>query len=143
MSGVELPIFQPGTGHQQRLIVSTELTVPRLSPEFTGFAKMLMVFATAYMIGFVECTCAEFISAALPAGWHSVGTSIAMSHEAATLVGMTVTAKVLLTASEKRRLCFAVECHDDVGIIGRGTHERVIVELASFMARAGERVSTQ
>ena len=35
------------------------MTVPAMSRVFTGFANMPSVFATAFMVGFIEWTCIE------------------------------------------------------------------------------------
>ena len=41
----------------------------------------------------------------------------------------------LLTAVEGRKLMFSVEASDGVGIIGKGTHVRFIVDIERFMAK--------
>lgn len=59
--------LKPGLRFAQSLRVTSDLTVPQLSPAFTGFADMPPVFATAYMVGFVEWTCAEAVKPYLTA----------------------------------------------------------------------------
>jgi predicted thioesterase len=54
---------------------------------------------------------------------------------AATPQGLTVTAKARLTAVDGRKLTFAVEAHDGVETIGKGSHTRVVVDTPRFMAR--------
>ena len=64
----------------------------------------------------------------------SVGTRIEVEHIAATPIGMHVrcTAKVNV---DGRRVSFAPEAHDEKELIGKGTHERVLVDPAKFLAR--------
>ncbi|WP_341719196.1 thioesterase family protein [Micromonospora sp. FIMYZ51] len=104
-----------------------------------AFADMPRVFATAYLVAFVEATCIETIAPALSAGQHSVGTHVDLSHVAATPVGMTVSAEVELIEVTGRRLRFRVTCHDDTDLICRGHHERHVIDLAKF----NDRVTTK
>ena len=41
--------------------------------------------------------------------------------------GATVTAKATVSAVEGRKITFDIEASDGVGIIGRGTHERFVI----------------
>lgn len=125
----------PGLRHAQTIVVSHALTVPAVSAAFTGFADMPPVFATALMIGFVEWACIEALRPYLGAHQRTVGTHVDLSHIAATPVGMEVTAEVELVAVEGRRLRFRVECRDSVEMIGRGFHERAIIDGDKFVER--------
>jgi fluoroacetyl-CoA thioesterase len=130
-----------GLSHSLSLPVSTELTVPAVSAAFTGFADMPPVFATAFMVGFVEWTCIEALAPHLAPGQATVGTLVDLTHIAATPVGMTVTAKVDLVAVEGRRLRFKVECWDEREAIGSGFHERAIVDRGKFLERVARKAS--
>jgi fluoroacetyl-CoA thioesterase len=130
-----LTVKIPGTTHMQTLKVDESLVVPAVSEHFTGFADMPPVFATAFMVGFIEWACIEAIRPHLEPGEHTVGTHVNVSHMAATPVGMNVTAFVELIAAEGRKLTFRVTCRDDKDIIGEGTHERAVINPEKFMAR--------
>jgi fluoroacetyl-CoA thioesterase len=54
-------------------------------------------------------------------------------------VGRRVTARAVLSAIDGRKLTFRVEARDEVGPIGEGEHERYIVDVARFMAKAAAR----
>jgi fluoroacetyl-CoA thioesterase len=56
-------------------------------------------------------------------------------HLAATPVGATVTARAELLAADGRRLTFNVTAHDGTDLIGEGTHERALIDLARFEAK--------
>ena len=58
-----------------------------------------------------------------------------MRHFAATPVGLRVTATAEVTAVEGRTISFRVEARDEREVIGDGTHERVVVNVARFDAR--------
>ncbi|PSK95870.1 thioesterase superfamily protein [Murinocardiopsis flavida] len=126
---------RPGLTHTSRLTVDDGLTVPAVSDALHGFADMPRVFATAYLVAFVENTCIEALAPLLDAGSRTVGTSVDLSHSAATPVGMTVTARVELVEVEGRRLRFAVECRDDSDVISAGHHERHVIDAAKFDRR--------
>jgi fluoroacetyl-CoA thioesterase len=129
----------PGLSHAATLPITEELTVPAVSPALTEFADMPPVFATAYMVGFIEATCIALLKPYLADGQHSVGTAIDVSHTAATPAGMAVTANVELIEAEGRRLRFRVSAQDDAGPIGEGTHDRYIIDVAKFMDRVEAR----
>ncbi len=91
------------------------------------------VFATGFLVGFLEWACIMAIKPYLD--WpeeQSLGTHINVSHIAATPPGLEVTATVELTAVEGRKLTFAVSAHDGVDLISQGTHERVVINKARF-----------
>jgi fluoroacetyl-CoA thioesterase len=128
------PDLKPGLHHAQSLRVDESLTVPAVSKAF-AFEDMPPVFATAFMVGFIEAACIEALRPYLNDSERTVGTHIDVSHTAATPVGLTVTAEVELVAVEGRKLRFKVACRDDGGPIGEGFHERAVIDVARFMAR--------
>jgi fluoroacetyl-CoA thioesterase len=124
-----------GLRHRQTIAIDAVLTVPELPQALADFRDMPPVFATAYMVGFVEATCVAALKPYLAPGQRTVGTRIDMSHSAATPIGMTVTADVELVEVDGRRLKFRVTCRDDAEMIGEGFHERFIIDFGRFMAR--------
>ncbi|MFM9834528.1 MAG: thioesterase family protein [Methylophilaceae bacterium] len=124
------------------LTVPQSKTVPALYPEAEEFLAMPEVFATGFLVGFLEWACIKAINPHLD--WpeeQTVGTHINVSHEAATPVGLKVTAKVKLVAVEGRKLVFSVEAHDGVDLISKGTHERFIINKSKFDAKAQSKKS--
>ena len=124
-----------GLKHVKTIKVDPGLTVPEVSPAFGEFRDMPPVFATAYMVGFIEATCIEGMKPYMAPGQGSVGVHVDMSHSAATPVGMAVTAEVELVSVEGRRLRFKVECRDEKDVIGAGFHERFVIDVPKFVAR--------
>jgi fluoroacetyl-CoA thioesterase len=132
MSSGEPPL---GLKYAQDIVVTPDLTVPSVSPRFDGFQDMPPVFATAFMVGFVEDTCVLALRPFLAPGQRTVGTHVDVSHSAATPVGMTASCAVELVERHGRRLKFKVACRDEKGPIGEGFHERVVIDLERFMTR--------
>lgn len=110
-----------------------------VTPENTAAAVgsgALPVFATPYMIALMENAACNAIADGLEEGQSSVGTKLDVSHDAATPVGMHVTARAELVEVDRRRLVFRVTAEDDAGPIGQGTHERFLIMADKFLAKA-------
>jgi len=130
----------PGITYQHVYTVPDDKTVPSLFPDAPEFQEMPEVFATGFLVGFLEWACIKAIEPHLdwPAEM-TVGTHIDVSHEAATPPGLTVTAQVRLVEVDAKRLVFEVEAHDGIDIISRGRHQRHIINRASFAARVKQK----
>ena len=124
----------PGLHHRTTIVVGERLTVPGVFPDDPQFAAMPPVFATAYMVGFMEMACIEALRGRLDPGQFTVGTHIDVSHCAATPLGFSVTADVELEVVDGRRLWFKVRAHDGADLIGEGRHQRAVVERTRFDA---------
>lgn len=135
--------LQPGITYEHRFTVTENKLVPALYPEAEEFQVMPAVFATGYMVGFLEWAC---LKAVIPhIDWpqeQTVGTHVNVSHEAATPAGVEVIARVELTEIDGRRLRFRVEGYDESGLIARGTHERFVIDKARFDASLTARANT-
>lgn len=128
--------LKPGIKYQQKFSVPKSKTVPALYPEAEEFLLMPEVFATGFLVGFLEWACIKLVNPHID--WpteQTVGTHIDVSHEAATPPGLEVTASVELIAVEGRKLVFAVEAHDGVDLISKGTHERFVIHKEKFDAK--------
>ena len=124
-----------GLEHTFSFTVSKEKTVPYVYPESDLFCEMPEVFATAYMVGFMEWACMEALRPYLDEGERTLGTMINVTHQAATPPGMTVTARVKCLEVDGKRTLWEIEAWDDVELIGKGTHERFTVNNEKFSAR--------
>lgn len=124
-----------GLIHQEQFIVQPRHTVPQFDTAWPGFHDMPPVLATAVMIGFMEQTCIQALRPWLTAEEHTLGIAVDMSHDAPTLPGSRVTARVELEKVEGRILHFRVSCADENGPIGQGKHRRAIIQVERFMQR--------
>jgi fluoroacetyl-CoA thioesterase len=134
--------LKPGITYEHRFVVPLSKTVPALYPEADEFVAMPEVFATGFLVGFLEWACIRAINPHLD--WpkeQTVGTHIDVSHEAATPPGLEVTARVELLAVEGKKLVFAVEAHDGVDLISKGRHERFIIDKEKFDVRLGRKAA--
>lgn len=124
-----------GISHTLKFVVPVEKTVPRLYPESALFREMPEVFATGYLVGFIEWACMEALAPHLEEGERSVGTMINVTHSAATPPGMEVAAEVRCLEVSGKRTLWEVEVRDQADLISKGTHERFTVRLDQFNSR--------
>ncbi len=87
------------------------------------------VLATPVMVLVMENAALNAIRGYLEPGESAVGTAIDIRHLAPTPVGQQVTAEAEVTSVEGRRIVFAVSARDEFEDIGKGIHERVVVNL--------------
>lgn len=99
----------------------------------------LKVFATPAMIRLIEEAATELVEKNLPLELTSVGTSIKINHTAPTPIGMKVSAEVKIISVEGRKIIFEVVAFDERGEIGRGTHERFVVDKKKFQSKANDK----
>jgi fluoroacetyl-CoA thioesterase len=93
------------------------------------------VLATPLMILAMENAALNAIRSYLEPGESAVGTAVDIRHIAATPAGQRVTAEAEVTLVEDRRIVFAVTARDELEEIGRGTHERMVVDLRRIAKR--------
>ena len=96
---------------------------------------LVEVFATPAMIALMEKTCLQSVLPFLPEGQGTVGTKVDIVHSKATPVGMRVVCESQLVEVDRRRLVFELVARDEQGEIGKGRHERFIIDTKQFMAK--------
>lgn len=93
----------------------------------------LDVLATPQMIAWMEeaaCLCLD-----LEQGKTSVGTMMNVTHDKASPLGATITIEATLKSQEGRKLVFEVVAYQDQDRIGKGDHERFIVDAKRFLEK--------
>ncbi|MFN2643937.1 MAG: thioesterase family protein [Burkholderiales bacterium] len=135
MSAAEFAQLKPGLRGEAGLVVSPEHTAPRVG------SGAIAVLATPVMINLMEAAALAAVERFLPAGYQSLGTVLNVRHIAATPAGMRVRASAVVEALEGRTIRFTVEAHDERELIGDGTHERVVVNVAKFDQRVQRKLS--
>lgn len=121
--------LQSGIKNEKSIVVTDELTASKVG------SGLLPVYATPCMIALMENTCADCVQPYMQEGDGTVGTSVDIKHVSATPVGKTVRCECTLTEINGKKLVFEVNAYDDKGLIGTGTHKRVIINNEAFMAR--------
>ena len=93
------------------------------------------VLATPMMILMMENAALNAIRDCLEPGESAVGSAICIRHLAATPVGHRVTATAEVTKVAGRLVEFAVSARDEAEEIGKGTHERMVIDVRRLMRR--------
>ena len=101
----------------------------------------LRVYATPMMLALMEQTCMECVAPHLETGYGTVGTHLDVAHTSATPLGMQVECDCELIEIDGRRLVFDVVARDERGEIGRGRHERFIVNDERFQQKTDSKLS--
>ena len=98
----------------------------------------LPVFGTPYLVAMVENAAFTYLQQELPEGKSTVGTKVDMAHVSPSPVGMEVTVTVEVTdiSANGKMIDFKASATDAAGLIGEGTHQRVVVLREKFEARA-------
>ncbi len=112
------------------------ITVTKEMSAKTMGSGELQVFATPAMIALVEETAWKSVAPSLERGQGTVGTLVNVQHIAATPIGMDVHCETTLIEVDGRRLVFEVRVIDQIGLIGKGIHERYIISNGDFQNRA-------
>lgn len=99
------------------------------------------VFATPMMLALMEGAAAQCLGRFLAEGKTSVGAKIEASHLAATPVGMNVRAVASIVEVEGKKVSFEIEAYDERGLIGEGTHLRIVVDKERFTTTANEKLN--
>jgi len=134
--------LKSGIKYSHKFVIPASKTVPALYPESDEFIAMPEVFATGYLVGFLEWACIKAINPYID--WprqQTLGIHIDVSHEAATPPGLEVTANVELIEVDGRKLTFYVEAHDGVDLISKGQHQRFIIDKQKFEAKVKNKQS--
>jgi fluoroacetyl-CoA thioesterase len=124
--------LQNGLKHIHHYQVPVEKTVPYVFRESDLFQGMPQVFATAFMVGLMEWACMEALRPFMAADEISLGTSICVTHSAATPPGMQVDVEVTLLEVNGPRTRWSIVARDDQDLIGEGTHERYTINAGKF-----------
>ena len=115
-------------GHEEEL-VTMELTANHIG---SGTVRVL---ATPMMIALMEKTSRISVKPYLEEGEETVGIHVNVSHVASTPIGKKVWCDTELIDIDRRRLVFKVAVYNDNGLVGEGTHERFVIDVARFKAK--------
>lgn len=96
------------------------------------------VLSTPSMIAFMERVAMECVQVFLPEGYTTVGTAVEVRHLNPAPKGAEVEVAAKLVEVEGRRLKFEVEARWGSVLVGKGVHERFIVERAKFLEKVRE-----
>jgi predicted thioesterase len=121
--------IQIGAALEQNLLVTADVAISFLELDEAR------VLSTPQMIRYMEWTSRNLVLPLLESGYDTVGTKVNISHLAAAPIGSVVTFKSDIIAVDDRRVLFRVTAKTEDEMIGEGTHERAIINVAKFVTR--------
>ncbi len=119
---------------------AAEDTVTEANTALALRSGSLKVLATPALIRLIEVAASELLEKNLPPELTSVGILLDVKHTAPTPLGMNVRAEVRIVAIDGRKVIFDAVAFDEVDEVGRGTHERFIVDRLKFQAKADSKI---
>lgn len=134
---MDLSSLKPGLKASSELLVGVQHTAPSIG------SGVVAVLGTPVMINVIEAAALATVEHLLPAGHQSLGIHLDVRHFAATPVGMRIIATAELIAIDNRTLSFRVEVRDERELIGDGTHQRVVVNVARFDERVQKKLAAK
>ncbi|MGA2713171.1 MAG: thioesterase family protein [Bryobacteraceae bacterium] len=130
--------YEIGAKREETLQVgSDQVTSSFLGPDVPR------VLSTPQMILYMERACRNLILTMLDPGHDTLGTHVNVSHSSSAPMGSTVIFTAELLGVDGRRVEFRVEARRGEKIVGEGTHQRVIIDVARFAAKVKNNNASQ
>ena len=98
-------------------------------------AMLPPTLATPVMIMVMENAALNAMKPYLDASESALGTHVDVRHLTPTPAGRRVTGEAEVTKVDGRRIEFTIRATDGTEVIGIGTHERIVIDLAKFSER--------
>ncbi len=125
--------LEAGLSTTRRIEVGPDRTI--------GFlGEALRIYSTPAMVSDIEYTCLDLIQAHLEEGESSVGMRIEADHLGATPLGQWVDVTVTVSAVDGRKVTLSAEVRDALECVGRGVHQRFVIDVARHAARLREKL---
>lgn len=104
-----------------------------------GTGNLDTLFATPSLVEMMMNAAIHLVDSKLPEGLITVGKMAMVTHEKTTILGETVTVEVKISQFDGSKIVFDMIAYDEIGTIGSGKHERVIVNRKKLLERAVNR----
>jgi len=122
----------------------SEIVQKTVEKKHTGYAygggAMEDLLATPAYVDVMMRAAIQTVDHKLPKGYITVGRSMEFTHEAPTGTGMSVSIKATVTEARGNRVMFDIIASDELGEIGSGRHERVVVNRDEWTKKVQERL---
>lgn len=104
-----------------------------------GSGKLDTLLATPPILDLIIKASVKLVDNLLDDEYVSVASNISFYHEKATMIGESISVKVEVTKQIGNLIFLDAIAYDEIGIIGRGKHERAIVNEKSLLEKASKR----
>lgn len=104
-----------------------------------GTGDLDTLFATPSLVAVMIEAAIKLVDSRLPEGFITVGKTATVNHEKTTILGETITVKVEVSEFDGTKIVFNMSAYDEIGTIGSGKHERIIVNRKKLLENAKKR----
>lgn len=132
---LEIPKIKIGSNITIQRVVKHEDTALHY-----GSGKLDNLLASPSLVGLMIEAAVKLIDDELPEGLITVGNMSKIVHENPTVLGETVSVKVEVKDFDGNKILLDMVAYDEIGLIGRGTHQRTIVNKKGLLKKAQARV---
>jgi predicted thioesterase len=122
----------------------SEIVQKTVEKKHTGYSygggAMEDLLATPSYVDLLIRAAIQTVDHKLPKGYITVGRSMEFTHDAPTGTGMSVSIKATVAEVKGNRVMFDIVASDELGEIGSGRHERVVVNQDEWAKKVQERL---
>jgi predicted thioesterase len=133
---MRIPQFLVGT----KCIVQKVITRNDTALNF-GSGALTDLLATPTLVALMIEASVKAADPKLPEGYITIGKTIEVEHNHPSREGMTVTVSAEIIEQYDTKLVFEIKAYDELGQIGGGKHERLIVEQEALNKKVKDRCS--
>lgn len=126
--------FKTGMSKSMQKVVTEKDTA-----HYYGSGALKELLATPVLTALMIETAVSLVDPLLPDEYISIGRTFSIEHIQPTVLGMTVTVEASISEIENNRIALEIKAYDELGLIGKGYHERYIVKYNSLMEKVQHR----
>ena len=130
MTMLKMPEFEIGGS----ITIQKTVTEDDIASNY-GNSELDRLFATPSLVALMISASTKLIDEKLDEGLVTIGKEIHLIHEKPTLLGQTITITVTVKERRENTLKLDMVAFDEMGIIGRGSFDRVIVSKKALMRK--------
>lgn len=104
-----------------------------------GTGKLKEFFAMPSLLALMIEASTKLLDDRLPEGYCTVGYQACITHEKPSMIGETISVKVEVKNYDGNRVELEMMAYDEIGIVGKGSHVRAVVNQGSLVKRAEKR----
>lgn len=130
MTMLKMPEFEIGGS----ITIQKTVTEDDIASNY-GNSELDRLFATPSLVALMISASTKLIDEKFDEGLVTIGKEIHLIHEKPTLLGQTITITVTAKERHENTLKLDMVAFDEMGIIGRGSFDRVIVSKKALMRK--------
>ncbi len=115
--------------------IEFERTVTENDTAAKAASGAIEVFATPFMIAWMEEASLKLVQTDLEENLTTVGTEINIRHLKASLVGAKLKVISILKEIDRKKLVFDVAVYEENTLVGEGSHTRFIIDEKKFIEK--------